>query len=302
MEVYQLRYFAAVARAGSFTRAAEEEGVSQPSLSEGIRRLEAELSTSLLERLGRTVRLTAQGEQLLPHAQQILRDLAEARRSVGNIAGGRPGGRLQVGCIPTITPYLLASHLGEFTARHPDVDLELTEDLTARLLDRLQDGKIDLAVLALPIRKPDIVVSELMREPLFLAVSQQHPMARLQGVRLADIGNEDVLLLREGHCFRDDVLSVCRKARLVVNGRFESDHLTTIISLAAGGFGVGVIPAMAARHATDCALLPLDPPGERRIGTARLRGHRAGSAERAFLHWLRALAGAKKEEVRRMAG
>ncbi|MBL8211818.1 MAG: LysR family transcriptional regulator [Bryobacterales bacterium] len=295
MELYQLRYFAAVARAGSFTRAAESEGVTQPSLSEGIRRLEEELGTPLLERLGRTVRLTEAGERLLPHAQQVLREVAQVRRIGRAESGTQPGGKLVVGCIPTITPYLLAPHLADFLVRFPEVDLQLHEHLTARLLERLQDGEIQLAVLALPIKKPEIVVSEILREPLLLAVSKQHALARKPQARLQEIGGEDALLLREGHCFRQDVLSVCQKARVILSGRFESDHLTTIISLAAGGFGIGIIPAMAASHAADCALLPLHPPGERRIGYARVRNHHATPAERAFLTWLRGLATRRKE-------
>lgn len=287
MELHQLRYFCAVARAGSFTRAAETENVSQPSLSEAIRRLEDELGAPLFQRLGRGIRLTAEGERFLPHAQQVIRGVTDARRSVENSA--QPSGKLTVGCIPTIMPYLLAPNLPGFVSQFPHVDLELIEDMTARLIERLQTGGIDLAVLALPIKNPDIVVSELFREPLYLATPPDHPLSHTKVADVGDIRNDRILLLREGHCLREDVLSVCRKAKLPLTSRFETDHLTSILSLVASGFGVGLIPSMAVPHAEGCALIRLSPAGERRVGYARLRSAATGGAGKAFIRWLRTI-------------
>jgi LysR family hydrogen peroxide-inducible transcriptional activator len=287
MEIPQLRYFCAVVRTGSFTRAAEEENISQPSLSESIRKLEASVGAPLFTRLGRGVKLTAQGERLLPHAQQVLRQISEARRAI-DAAGGKAAGRLAVGVIPTILPYFVAPQLGDFTRAYPHIDLELHEDQTRRLVERLQDGELDLAVLALPLKNPDLVCSELFREPLLLAVSKSHSLSHREAADLSQVRNDPVLLLKEGHCFRDDILGICRKARVLVERRFESDHLGSILALVAGGYGVGIIPRMAAPHAAGCCVLTVSPRGERRIGYARLRKPPTAAA-RAFTNWMRKL-------------
>src|SRR5271155_171673 len=130
MEIHQIRYFRAVVRTGSFTRAAESEGISQPSLSQQIVKLERELDAVLFERLGRHVKLTEYGRALLPIADGILRQVNQARAALDSVRAGI-GGRLRVGCIPTITPHFLGPRVGEFTDRYPEVQFHLTEDITA---------------------------------------------------------------------------------------------------------------------------------------------------------------------------
>lgn len=287
MELHQLRYFCAAARAGSFTKAAEAEGVSQPALSEAIQKLEVELRVQLFARLGRATRLTPEGERFLPAAQQALRLLAEARSAAQTAADSKPAGRLRIGCIPTILPYFLAPNLPRFLKQFRDVEVEVYEAQTARLVEKLQAGDIDLAVLGLPVRAPDLVCSELFREPLSLTVARNHPLAERGQVSVAELGNERVLLLREGHCFRDSVLSNCRRARVVLRSWFETDHLASVFAMSAAGLGAGIIPAMAAPYALDCVVLPITPAGERRVGYCRLRKPYVSPAERAFANWLR---------------
>ncbi len=289
MEVHQLRYFCAVARTHSFTKAAEQENISQPALSEAVHKLEAELTVQLFARLGRGTRLTPEGERLLPLAQQALRLLAEAKSSVQTAASRKPSGPLSIGCIPTILPYFLAPNLKRFQAHFPDIELTVIEDQTARLVERLQSGDLQVAVVGLPLRSPEVVCSELFREPLSLTVARKSPLADQPSAQLSDLRSERILILREGHCFRDDVLSSCRKARLVLNSWFETDHLASIFAMSAAGMGVGIIPAMAAPYALDCVVLPLNPAGERRVGYARLKKRYVNAAERAFAAWLRKL-------------
>src|SRR5260370_9460564 len=149
MEVHQLRYFCAVARMGSFTRASEEEGVAQPSLSQQILKLEYEMGAALFEGLGRSVRLTPCGELLLPQAQAILRQFADARHSVQGLLAGVKG-RLTIGSIPTIMPFLIAKRISSFLIEYPDVDLQLIENTTPRLIDVLQPGDLNLVTLIPP--------------------------------------------------------------------------------------------------------------------------------------------------------
>jgi LysR family hydrogen peroxide-inducible transcriptional activator len=288
VEFHQLRYFCAVARTGSFTRAAEELGITQPSLSQQIRALEQRIGNPLFERLGRSIRLTENGERLRQPAADILNRVAEAKSSLANLQEGVRG-RLRVGVIPTVMPYLIAPRIGDFLTRFPEVDLQLSEETTSRLLERLQSGDLDLAVSGLPMRNPDIVCSELAREPLFLAVGIKHPLAREKAIDLPCLRSERLLLLKEGHCLREDVLMTCRRAKAELPSVFETDQLASIFQLVKSGFGVTVIPAMASSHATGCKLVPLQGNNFRRIGYLRARRHFVSRPMRAFTAWLRTI-------------
>lgn len=287
MELQQLRYFCAVARTGSFTRAAEQENITQPSLSEAIRKLETDVGAPLFERLGRSIKLTPQGDRLLPHALQILREVSEARQSVDLASSKTPAGRLRVGSIPTIMPYFLAPRLNRFLLAHPLVQVELLEDQTARLMERLQEGDLDLAVLALPATNPDLLCGELFREPVMLAVPEDSDLARRTSVDLAELTGQPMLLLKEGHCFRQHVQSICRRARLMLDAKFESDHLASIFPLVSSGFGVSLVPAMSAPDARGCTLIPITPEAERRVGYVRLKQKQSTASQRALIQWLR---------------
>lgn len=286
MEVHQLRYFCAVARMGSFTKAAEDEGVAQPSLSQQILKLEAEMGAPLFERLGRGVRLTQCGEILLPQAQAILRQFADARHSVQGLLRGVRG-RLVVGSIPTVMPYFLARQAPKFLQEYPEVDLQLVENTTSLLVEGLQAGDIDLVILGLPISTPDLVCAELFRERILVAVPPDHPLAGRKDVDLKDLRQERLLLLRERHCFRDQALAVCRKARLTPNAVFETDQFASVFAMVAAGAGVSLVPEMAASAAQGCALLPLRQESHRRIGYAHARRQFRPPAQNAFVEWMK---------------
>src|SRR5271167_4944249 len=151
MELHQLRYFCAVAETGSFSRAAEQSHVSQPSLSQQIMKLEGELGARLFDRLGRSVRLTEVGETFLPRARSVLRELEAAR---GDVVERKDsvGGPVSVGVIPTVAPYFLPSQLTSFSRKFPQAELTIVEEITPVLLERLRASAIDVAILALPIR------------------------------------------------------------------------------------------------------------------------------------------------------
>ena len=285
MEFHQLRYFCAVARTASFTRAAAEEGVAQPSLSQQISKLELTLGAKLFDRLSRGVQLTEYGRTLLPQALSILREVNEARSTLESLRGG--GGHLSVGCIPTLTPYFLAPRLNEFVARYPDVELRLIEETTPKLIELLQNGQLDLALVGLPVNSPEMLCSELFREPIWLVVAKDHRLASRAPVKLTELRSERMLLLKEGHCFRDDALRICSRARMPFHSMFETGQFSSIFPMVAGGLGITLAPEMAARTANDCRLLPLEQETFRRVGYIRVRRHVCGAAQNAFVGWLR---------------
>jgi LysR family hydrogen peroxide-inducible transcriptional activator len=286
MELRQLRYFCAVAQTGSFTKAAEQEGIAQPSLSQQIVRLENSLGARLFDRLGRGVRLTESGKTLLPRALEILRQVTGVRTSMESLQSG-VAGRLTVGCIPTIMPYFLAPAISDFAAGYPDVELRLVEDITPNLVLRLQTGEIDLAIVSPPSHNPDVVCCELFREPILMAVSERHRLAHAVSVNFRDLDTEKLLLLREGHCFRDNALTLCTRARMDLQAVFETDQFSSILPLVAAGFGISLVPRMAALKGAGCVFLELDQKAFRRIGYMRIRRHAGGTAQKAFIGWIR---------------
>jgi LysR family transcriptional regulator, hydrogen peroxide-inducible genes activator len=288
MELHQLRYFVAAARAGTFTRAAEQEGVTQPSLSQQVRKLEDSLGVPLFERRGRSVRLTQAGERLLPEARTLLRKAAYTRQLVTELTN-EVCGRLAVGAIPTVMPYWLAPKITGFQSRYPEVEVQLVENITARLIDGLQTGDLDLAIVSLPISFPDIVCSELFREELLFVLPSGHPFAAQPRLDPRRIAEEHLLVLRDGHCFRKQALAVCRRGLREPGTVFESDQFSSVFALVASGFGITVAPKMAVQEASGCRYVPIAGGPTRRIGYAQIRRPHVPPAQRAFIDWLKEL-------------
>src|SRR5262249_5555762 len=219
--------------------------------------------------LSRTVQLTEYGRTLLPRAQSILREVNEARSSLESLRRG-VGGHLSVGCIPTLTPFFLAPRVSRFTASFPEVELRLVEETTPKLVELLQAGELDLALVGLPVNSPEMLCSELFREPIRVAVGKTHRLADRTAVHVPDLRGERILLLKEGHCFRDDALKICSRARTPLSAMFETDQFASIFPLVAAGLGIALVPEMAARDATDCLVVPLLPEAWRRLGYIRV--------------------------------
>jgi LysR family hydrogen peroxide-inducible transcriptional activator len=291
MELHQLRYFCAIVRAGSFTKAAEQLGIAQPSLSQQIKRLEKNLGSTLFERLGRSVRLTASGEGLHKMALGILQQVAEAETRIAALNEGYA--TLRIGVIPTIMPYFIARTIGDFTRRFPRINLQFREETTSQLVQSLQEGEIDLAVVSLPVPKADIVCSELFREELLLVVPRKHRLSGHPLANLQDLRNERLLLLKEGHCLRDDVLTACTRAKAELRSVFETNQMESIFELVRSGFGLSVVPKMASSNAAGCTLVRLHTKSFRRIGYIRARRHLVSRPMREFISWLRSVARAE---------
>jgi LysR family transcriptional regulator, hydrogen peroxide-inducible genes activator len=266
MELHQLRYFVAVAETGSFTRAAEREGITQPTLSEQILRLESKekgIGRRLFDRLGRKVVLTDAGQMLLSHAQAILAAVGEAERAVRDSA---EGGRLRVGAIPTVAPFLLPRAVTRFRQEHPAIQLQLKEDLTERLLADLLAGELDVGLMALPVRDDRLHVERLFAEPLVMALPPKHRLAAKAEVKLGDVVDEPFILLDDVHCFGDQVLSFCHRAGLEPRVVCRGEQIVTLLAMVAAGQGVSIVPEMAAvaDAAKACVYRPLGKPAPTR--------------------------------------
>ena len=289
LDLRQLEYFCAVARTKSFTRAAEQTGVAQPSLSEQIKKLECSLGAPLFERLNRGIELTPLGEALVPKARALLEDAAALPQFADSMREGVRGD-LRVGAIPTILPYFLAPTLRQFVDAYPEVTLHLREATTPDLIEQVQDGVLDLAVLSVPVAGTCLVMSELFREALFLAVPDDHTLAGAASVDLRQLALERLLVLKEGHCLRAETLTVCQRARAKFAGQFEADQFASIFALIRSGFGVSIVPEMARLSASGCCLIPIDQKASRRIGFIRMEKHYVSKPLEAFTKFLRGLA------------
>jgi LysR family transcriptional regulator, hydrogen peroxide-inducible genes activator len=286
MELHQLRYFCAIADSGSFSRAARLAHVSQPSLSQQIRKLEDELGARLFDRLGRSVRLTELGRTFLPRARTVLRELEAARGDVAEQIDS-VGGSVALGVIPTVAPYLLPPHLAAFSRKFPQAQLTIVEEITPVLLERLRAATIDLAILALPVRGHEFEVFPILTERLFAALPKSHRLTRHKSISLKDLRGEPFLLLRDGHCFRENAIAACDRARLHPKIVFESGQFSSLLSMVGAGMGVSLVPEMAIDKKSHCAYVPIaDDRAVRTIGAVRLRGRSFSRAQNSFLSFL----------------
>ena len=259
----QLRYFDAVAREQHFGRAAERCAVSQPALSVQVRDLETTLGLTLFERSPRHVRLTSFGETFRDRVRDILRDVD----SLGDLArAARDGltGRLRLGVIPTIAPYLLPAVLPALSSARPGLDVHIRETVTPRLVQELHDGALDAAIVALPLQDPHLVEVPLFDEDMVLvrpAADAETPVPAPD-----QLGALRLLLLEEGHCFRDQALSFCNVGATAREG-LDGSALSTLVQMVGAGLGVTLIPDMAVpveARAANVHIARFDAPAPRR--------------------------------------
>jgi LysR family hydrogen peroxide-inducible transcriptional activator len=263
--------------------------VTQPSLSQKIAKLEAELGQRLLDRLGRRVQLTDAGRQLLDSATAILATVDDAKRRLSDDTH-LTGCRLTVGAIPTIAPYLLPAALRQFEKRHQGVEVTIHEDVTRNLIGALVAGEVDLAVMALPMDDERLEVEPLFSERLLLALPRGHRLCRKKQVTMVDLREERFLLLAEMHCLGEQVLSYCRAHECQPRIACRSAQIATMQALIEEGLGITLLPEMAARDARSKGVIfrRLAGPGPSRTITAVWRKHRYQTmAATRFLESLR---------------
>jgi len=272
----QLQFLTAIRAQGSFVAAAEAVGVTQPTLSAGIKELEAALGAQLVDR-GRTgAVLTGAGEEAAERAARALAEVEELVRTVQ--AAGRPfASTFRLGAIPTIAPFLLPRALPMLQDRFPRLRLQMREDQTSRLIDGLRARTLDAAVIALPYETPGIE-TETVAEDEFLFVGQPgHPLSLRNDLAPEHLKGENLLLLEDGHCLRDHALSVCGAAPGRASGDVSATSLATLVQMVAGGMGVTLLPRLAAEGGAaagaNVAVRPFkDPVVGRAIGIAWRQG------------------------------
>lgn len=238
----QLRYFDALARHSHFGRAAAASAVSQPALSVQIKELEESWGAPLFERGSRQVRLTAFGEEMLTRTREILSSI-DVLGDVARTARNQPLSRLRLGIIPTIAPYLLPRLIGRLTQVNPGLELQVRETLTPRLLQELDEGRLDAAILALPVSEPLFEEVALFTEDFVLV--RHHDDAANPVPDGESLRKMRLLLLEEGHCFRDQALSFCNLQSALPRDGLDGSSLTTLVQMVGAGIGVTLIPEMA---------------------------------------------------------
>ena len=276
-KIHQLRYFCAVAECRSFTRAARQEHVSQPSMSHQIMKLEDELGVKLFNRKGFEISLTSFGEAFLPKAIVILRQLQEAEREVRDLVEVE-GGRVTLGLSTTLSPYFLPHLLASFLKKHPLIELHLKEDCVTTLLAWLRSDMVDLAIMPLPVSAEDMSATKLMDERLFAIVNKDHPLQEGDHVTLNQLSDTSLLLLTDVHCSSDDALPPLVPGTAQPRIIFECGCFLTILNMVKAGLGFSIMPEMPINKDDGCKFIPLEgEAANRTIALVELRGRNASA-------------------------
>ncbi len=243
LNLKDLRYLVALADTRHFGRAAERCFVSQPTLSTQLKKLQEQLGGRLIERRHRNVLLTDLGKEVVERARKVLDDTDQ----IVTLARSRQdpmAGQLRIGLIPTIGPYLLPKIVPAIRKAFPQLELRLVENKTERLIEQLDAGEIDVAVLALPIGNERFEKRSLFEDPFMAALPHGHPLTARKRLRVSDLADDSLLLLEDGHCLRDQALDVCAHAGVAVRDEFRATSLETLRQMVAAGAGVTLLPEL----------------------------------------------------------
>jgi LysR family hydrogen peroxide-inducible transcriptional activator len=240
----QLRYLVELADSLNFRLAAEASFVTQSTLSAGIKELESVLGVQLVERDTRVVRITPVGEEVVARARRLLADVQDLVATAKSAAEPLTG-RVGLGAIPTIAPFLLPGLLPALRRRYPALQLYLREDLTERLLERLRSGQLDMALIALPYETGELAVRELFKDEFWFVAREDDPHAQDKAVAVKQLDPGQILLLEEGHCLRDHAIAACGNRRANAESRIEATSLNTLVQMVEGGLGVTLLPELA---------------------------------------------------------
>lgn len=289
MEIHQLRYFLAVAQQGGMRQAARACHITQPSLSTQVQKLEDELGHRLFDRSSRGAELTEAGRSLLPRARKILAELSITLDTVrADVESGR--GRLRLGAIPTIAPFLLPPAVRRFQKKHPEAQLSITEDITANLIEDLVAGRLDLAFMSLPLDDPRIVHEHLFDEPLSVVMAKDDPLAQRQTVRQRDLANRPAdsppIVLHSMHCLGQRVQAYCEVIGLGEHEPWKASQLATVQEWVALGLGISLLPRMVAQRdrSSKRVYRPLAKPvPTRAVVVAHAAGRSVSSLGRGFV-------------------
>lgn len=244
MNLRDLHYLVALAEHRHFGRAAAASFVSQPTLSTQIKKLEDELGVALVERTPRKVLLTQVGREIAQRAREVLNEV-EQIKSIARRTRDPESGTLRLGIFPTLGPYLLPHVIPGIRERFPRLELLLVEEKTEVLLRQLREGKLDAAVLALPIHDEQLHAEFLFEEPFLLAVPEHHALAKRRELKLDELSDQSLLLLDDGHCLRDQALEVCHLSGANEKSGFRATSLETLRQMVAADVGITLLPTLA---------------------------------------------------------
>jgi LysR family hydrogen peroxide-inducible transcriptional activator len=277
MEMHQLRYFVAVARTGTFSRAAGECRVAQPSLSQQIQKLESEVGDRLFERTRRRAILTPAGALFLPHALSILETAERGRQEIREMSG-QVRGQVLLAALPTIAPYFLPEIIRLFREKYRGVELIIHEETTLQLLRGLEENEFDLALISDAAPNPRIRVENLFSEELLLCLPAGHSLVRQRVVVAADLQQEKFILMQEGHCLGAQAQRFCQTKGLRPQISCRSAQIATVLAMVQAGLGISLIPEMARNHGPEGGIVyrSLDgTPPRRTLALAMSRRRKA---------------------------
>jgi LysR family hydrogen peroxide-inducible transcriptional activator len=276
-----LQYFVKLADLRHFSKAAEACFVSQPTLSTQIKKLEEELGVQLVERSPKRIMLTPVGEEVAGRARLVLNDI-EQIRAVARRSSNPAEGTLRLGLFPTLAPYFLPHVVPRIREKYPRLRLQLAEEKTEDLLTMLQSGRLDTALLALPINAEGLEIEVLFEEPFVLALPDSHALAGKREITLEDLRGAELLLLEEGHCLRDHALEVCTMAEAHERVDFHATSMETLRQMVAADVGITLMPLLSVKPpiatTAHVVLRPFSPPAPSRTVALVWRGSSALSA------------------------
>ncbi|MBP9725838.1 MAG: LysR family transcriptional regulator [Gammaproteobacteria bacterium] len=266
MNTRDLEYLVALSDLKHFGKAASACFVSQPALSMQIKKLEESLGVQLLERTNKSVLLTDQGSIIAERARKILSDIDEIKE-ISKSAKDPLSGEIKIGIFPTLAPYLLPLIVPQLSQHYPKLSFYLFEEKTSPLIEMLKEGKLHAAFLTAPIIEKNLSNSILFEEEFMLAVPIKHTLAKLKSVKQHDLKNQNLLLLEEGHCMRDQALALCHRMDITENKKFRATSLETLRHMVAAGVGITLIPKLACYTNNNIAYIPfITPKPTRTIG------------------------------------
>lgn len=267
MNLRDLKYLVALADHRHFGRAAAACFVSQPTLSTQIRKLEEELGVAMVERAPRRVMLTPAGRDAAERARRIVADVDEMREAARR-SRNPEAGTVRLGIFPTLGPYLLPHVVPRVRERFPDLELLLVEEKTETILRQLREGRLDAGVLALPLHDDQLHLEFLFEEPFVLAMPHRHPLGAGQSLTMADLADQSLLLLEDGHCLREQALDVCQLAGASEKSGFRATSLETLRQMVAANVGITLLPVLAVKPpvapSREVKLMPFRAPAPSR--------------------------------------
>ncbi|WP_313346897.1 DNA-binding transcriptional regulator OxyR [Stenotrophomonas sp.] len=287
MNLRDLKYLVALADHRHFGRAAASCFVSQPTLSTQIRKLEDELGLPLVERAPRKVMLTPAGVEAAARARSIVAEV-EQMKEAARRSRDPEAGTVRLGIFPTLGPYLLPHVIPNIRGRFPNLELLLVEEKSDELLTRLREGRLDAALLALPLDDDQLHAEFLFEEPFLLAVSGQHPLARRHHLDVQELSSQKLLLLEDGHCLRDQALAVCRLFGANEKSEFRATSLETLRQMVAADVGITLLPTLSVKPPVPRSenIRLLDFKGDDRPSRRIAMAWRRSSAMTGFLEQL----------------